>query len=557
MTEIKNISFQLHEYSYFVLDKEKIYIVPASPYRQIKKELQNYLRERVKKLQEKRPPEAIEKNTHCSLCGKQQGEGDALLFPLCRKEHSFGCYECTASVFEKGGSPEIECTEKSCKDSLFAAEEYQNGIEECSRTNKQNESGRSFQQPDTKKHCSIFERLIQQPSKTEKIVLKPQVTSKVSVIREKTVVLLRNVAISDRLFLLLLKKTDLHVREDIGVFGHRDNENCIEEIDRAVYRPASFSLGETLSPNIDRIPPRSIVCACREIFLHKNSSLNLLLKLETQENNEVEDIELVAFGCSQMEEIMREDSKSICIGKIKRMKLTGYAIYVLPKLAICEENEMESFTMNAELPMEVFSLRGLTKTIISNSDIWERPARRLHHEHHDKSGDKTAPAQHPRFSIGRTKNMKVSCYAIHFLSFLKLHGENEMEGFAMYASSSKQIIHLTRKEDILFDVGRVKNVFLEDYAVKTLPDLRFHEENTMESIVLQVSLRSHYFGLLLKEKGSVEIGRVKKVVIKRYREKIEDVLKYVLVNEEGNTIESFGAGCDARAQSRTGWNSAE
>ncbi|OIR55984.1 MAG: uncharacterized protein A8A55_3268, partial [Amphiamblys sp. WSBS2006] len=77
-----------------------------------------------------------------------------------------------------------------------------------------------------------------------------------------------------------------------------------------------------------------------------NYSVNLLHKLVLHK-----EADLLSMGADKKEHvsgIIHAENNSICIGKVKRLELFNYAINVLTKLVLHEENEMEEFHLSAE-----------------------------------------------------------------------------------------------------------------------------------------------------------------------------------------------------------------
>ncbi|OIR57171.1 MAG: uncharacterized protein A8A55_2076 [Amphiamblys sp. WSBS2006] len=77
------------------------------------------------------------------------------------------------------------------------------------------------------------------------------------------------------------------------------------------------------------------------------SAVNLLPKIRLKEDCEVEIYSLIAPEERQVSIVLGKEDRSIATGRVKNMELTGYAVCVLPKLRIHNDNTMGSFRLSA------------------------------------------------------------------------------------------------------------------------------------------------------------------------------------------------------------------
>ncbi|OIR55664.1 MAG: uncharacterized protein A8A55_3590, partial [Amphiamblys sp. WSBS2006] len=128
--------------------------------------------------------------------------------------------------------------------------------------------------------------------------------NKAVLLSEKTTVVLRDVALSDRVFSVLLSKTKVSVGECFSIFGDNEDEDCIRE--HCIERNTPFFLrriGEDEKPLVsflEKIPPNSINCTLKKITLKKTVLINILPKLSIRKDCEVE---LVLLDADKREQV--------------------------------------------------------------------------------------------------------------------------------------------------------------------------------------------------------------------------------------------------------------
>ncbi|OIR58413.1 MAG: uncharacterized protein A8A55_0813 [Amphiamblys sp. WSBS2006] len=83
-------------------------------------------------------------------------------------------------------------------------------------------------------------------------------------------------------------------------------------------------------------------------FILSGSAVNLLTKTRIGEDCEVEQYSLLAEEERQMANVLEKEDKTIATGRVKKMTLMGYAVCVITKLRICNDNTMERFALSAD-----------------------------------------------------------------------------------------------------------------------------------------------------------------------------------------------------------------
>ncbi|OIR56355.1 MAG: uncharacterized protein A8A55_2898, partial [Amphiamblys sp. WSBS2006] len=113
---------------------------------------------------------------------------------------------------------------------------------------------------------------------------------------------------------------------------------CLERNNEAV---------SNLAPeNIERMAPKSIGCSLEEVKQYNTGLINILPKLRINENNEVKKLRLDATEKEHVSTILAQD-QPFCIGRMKDMILEDYAVSILQKLRIHEAHRIEQLRLNA------------------------------------------------------------------------------------------------------------------------------------------------------------------------------------------------------------------
>ncbi|OIR56163.1 MAG: uncharacterized protein A8A55_3091 [Amphiamblys sp. WSBS2006] len=178
-------------------------------------------------------------------------------------------------------------------------------------------------------------------------------------------------------------------------------------------------------------------------------AIKLLPKLRLHEDSEIEELYLETGHEGYVSSILGAGDRSIWLGKVKSLKLKHCAVNLLPKLKLHEDNVMDVW------------LSGWWYGDISEILVKK---------------DRT-------ICVGRVKSLSLEFYAISILPKLKLHEDNVMEYFWLYAKEEIYVSKIFGAEDSSIWLGKVKkSLRLELYAISILPKLRLHEDNVLDSL---------------------------------------------------------------------------
>ncbi|OIR57381.1 MAG: uncharacterized protein A8A55_1858 [Amphiamblys sp. WSBS2006] len=407
-------------------------------------------------------PAEKERDSVCVMCRAKNTK--TFLFPTCRIVHSFACEGCIPEILRYEGSA---CSFPSCINDNLLREEFRKTVEQ------HNGGATAYTQ-------TIDLLTLTIPGRWPKPVL----------LKEETVVTLKNIALSEVLLFKLLKKTHVVVGENVSVFGNFKGEDCIRAgtdfEGLRLLRPASFQeiqISVCFMENITRMPNKSIKIGKSNRLGLPNCSINILPKLKMHEDNEMEGLELHILKTKHISEAIRTRQNRIWLGEMKNLKLRLFAINTLHRLVLHEENEMERCFLNAEKDESIFEAI-LTK----NNSIW----------------------------LGKVNNLDLELFAISILPKLKLHEENEMEEFSLSADKEEYVSEVTRAENNSIYLGKVKKLELRDYAVNALPKLKLHRENEMEKFCLNADRIEHVSEIILAENNSIHTGKLKNLKLWEY-----------------------------------------
>ncbi|OIR56614.1 MAG: uncharacterized protein A8A55_2638, partial [Amphiamblys sp. WSBS2006] len=235
----------------------------------------------------------------------------------------------------------------------------------------------------------------------------------------------------------------------------------------------------------------------RSIWVGKVKSLDLtgyaveiLLKLRFHEENVMEEICLIAMYAGHTAKILGAEDNSIWMGKLKKMSLFWFAVEALPKLKTREKDVMGKIELYAE-----------------NTD---------HVEH-------ILGAEDRNISVGKVKELVLVGYAIEILPKLKLYTKREIRKLSLAAEEQDVMERVLRKKNLGILVGRVNKLCLKDFTVKLLPKLRIHEDDRMEK-VLKVRDPEKIAGILGKRK--TRSGRISKGTFLYYGRIFHEVFEF-------------------------------
>ncbi|OIR56829.1 MAG: uncharacterized protein A8A55_2420 [Amphiamblys sp. WSBS2006] len=287
----------------------------------------------------------------------------------------------------------------------------------------------------------------------------------------------------------------------------------------------------------------------------KNHAVEILPKLRTHGEDVMEELVLDADNAEHLAEILKTETNSVWAGRVKRLELRGYAVQILPKLKFHEENEMEELDLDAD---EAEYLTEMLRT--KNSSILVGKVKKLNLRHyamkilpklkfHKESAMEELVLNAKHFGetagiykkknkgiwIGKVKRLELGGWAIGILPKLRVHEENEMEEFGLWADSPGYITRVLKEENNSVWVGKVERLKLRGYAVQILPKLRIHEENVMEELELDAKRTEHLAKIHKTENNSIWVGRVKRLDLRGY---MLEILPKLRIHEE-NVMEEF------------------
>ncbi|OIR56012.1 MAG: uncharacterized protein A8A55_3241, partial [Amphiamblys sp. WSBS2006] len=227
-------------------------------------------------------------------------------------------------------------------------------------------------------------------------------------------------------------------------------------------------------------------------------AINILPKLALHEENEMKEFILSAEKKEYVSKVIRAENSSIWLGKVKKMELFRYAINVLPKLQLHEENVMDEFCLSAD------RIEYVSEAILAENNIW----------------------------LGKVNKLDLKLFAINILPKLKLHEENVMEEFSLSVEKEEYVSEVIRAKNNSIWFGRLKNLRLKSFAIRILPKLKLHEENEMEEFSLNSEKKEYVSEVIRAENNTIWLGSVKKVTLFRYAINILSKLHEKNVMEE-------------------------
>ncbi|OIR57318.1 MAG: uncharacterized protein A8A55_1927 [Amphiamblys sp. WSBS2006] len=240
---------------------------------------------------------------------------------------------------------------------------------------------------------------------------------------EKTTVTLSNIEISVKLFLVLLGKARVTVGERFSITKHARNEDCIGEHDmtRTPFGLARYEAVSSLAlENIEGIPKNSIGCYLKEVSLYNTGLINILPKLRIHEDSEVECFWVTADEKEHVSTLL-EQEKMFCVGRVKIVNLSEYAVSVITKMRIHEDSVVESLTLVASRKKHVAAVLEQDKT----------------------------------FFVRRVKRVKLYNYAVRVITKMRIHEDNTMEDFVL-AADKKHFPRTLEEGDSSIELGRIR-----------------------------------------------------------------------------------------------------
>ncbi|OIR57222.1 MAG: uncharacterized protein A8A55_2021, partial [Amphiamblys sp. WSBS2006] len=482
-----------HKSMFFVFTEKDVFLFPEDEYNSFKQDKEGYTC-----LKRKYFSDVTDRDVErviCIVC-HEEAKLEDFVSPLCRQMHFVLCRECIEYLKKRTNKREVACP--YCKE---------------------NKSDKAYQEEILGVLFSLM------PHKTlHSIELKPDMEVKTATkLTRETKVVLSQITITAPLFFRLMARTAVRIKKRISLFGYDDSLDwCIGKLGWrtsgrttvSVYRcnkeeikwiAANTSAEEnrTLSPwKIRR--DESNVCAFLKCWVginensgHNNSSLELskeeptknilgegnssiwvgkvkklilkghaveiLPKIKLHGENVLEELELDASYEENIADIFRMESKSIWVGKVKKLKLLYFGIEILPKLRMHGENVMKELALYAEYRENIAEIFRM-----ENNTIW----------------------------VGRVKNLILGGGAIDTLPKLRIHEENVMVELNLWENLHGYIAEIIRIKNNSIWVGKVKKLSLKHNGIEILPKLRIHGENVLEELSLSAKCPTYITGIL-------------------------------------------------------------
>ncbi|OIR57331.1 MAG: uncharacterized protein A8A55_1910 [Amphiamblys sp. WSBS2006] len=155
----------------------------------------------------------------------------------------------------------------------------------------------------------------------------------------------------------------------------------------------------------------------------KNHAVSILAKLKLREDCTIKKLSLSADKEEQIAAVLRTEKNSIAVGGVREVKLVGYAIGVLPKLKIREDNVMEKL-------LAVVEEEHQKEAILGTEDC--------------------------SIDVGVVLNMTLVSYAAAILPKLRTREDRTMEWFCIHALKKEDILKTFGAENKAVNVGRIK-----------------------------------------------------------------------------------------------------
>eukprot|EP00917_Polyrhabdina_sp_WS-2016_P013282 GHVP01029241.1.p1 GENE.GHVP01029241.1~~GHVP01029241.1.p1 ORF type:complete len:580 (-),score=77.00 GHVP01029241.1:294-2033(-) len=219
-----------------------------------------------------------------------------------------------------------------------------------------------------------------------------------------------------------------------------------------------------------------------EITLY-SYAINILPKIKIIEENIIKGIRLNSASEEQTKHILEVEDKTIFIGKRinNRMTFYNYSINVVPKLQINEDNILEELYLNNKTKEQVREIIELK----------------------DKS-----------IFIGKiTKRISLYKYSINIFSKIILNGNNIIERLSLDCDLEDQIENIMKIDEMSISVGRITfGIELNNYAINLISKISIDLDNIMRYISFNGQC-FHIVGKTMKLiNKSIGLGKVIKTI---------------------------------------------
>ncbi|OIR56003.1 MAG: uncharacterized protein A8A55_3251, partial [Amphiamblys sp. WSBS2006] len=325
----------------------------------------------------------------CIVC-HEEAKPEDFVSPLCRQMHFVLCRECIEYLKKRTNKKEVFCP--YCKEK---------------------KSDKAYQE----EILGAVLSLMSQHTTSLELRTDTEVETVTRLTRE-TNVILSNTTISDALFFRLMARAVVEIRNRISLVGHDDTLDwCIGELDWRTKKQARICFDNytnqemnQIHENIETIPRRSIQINAGEIHA-VGDGVYFLLKAWAGAGECSLDLFLRTSKKEHIEGFLEEENSSLWVGKVKTLKLEGYAVEILPKLWINEENVMKELALTAD---EAEHITEILKT--ENNSVW----------------------------VGRVKSLKLKWISIQTLPKLRIHEENVMKEFCLSVCDVRYITEILK-----------------------------------------------------------------------------------------------------------------
>ncbi|OIR56326.1 MAG: uncharacterized protein A8A55_2928 [Amphiamblys sp. WSBS2006] len=265
------------------------------------------------------------------------------------------------------------------------------------------------------------------------------------------------------------------------------------------------------------------------------------------EDCEIESLRLYAPRKEHVAEVLKQE-KPFCVGRVKKMKLTGYAASVITKMSL-KDCGVEDLRMHASEEAHVAEVLaqekpfcvGRVKTmeledyavgVITKMGLKDCEFESLSLYANEEAHVAGILKQENPFCVGRVKKMWLGDYAVGVITKMSLK-DCEI-GMLWLSASEKEHVAAVLEEENPFCVGRVMNMNIWDYAASVITKMTIHEDNTMKSFALDAG-RDHLSRILGEGDNSIDLGRIRTGGL-RVPEEIKRKLRYTLVDGEGKEV---------------------
>ncbi|OIR56568.1 MAG: uncharacterized protein A8A55_2684 [Amphiamblys sp. WSBS2006] len=473
--------------TFFLFTKKGIFLVPEREYKQIRQRENGYVCLKRKYLSE--IPNRDTERVTCIVCHGEAAPED-LVFPLCRKMHYVVCKECMGGIHE--GTDERKAFCPYCNE--------EQGSKVCRE--------------------EILDAVLSlmSPQTLPRLELRPDMeVETVTRLTHETRVALSNVCVSDAFFFKLLARTVVEITNIMSLFPHDNSLDCCAgEFGARTGKQTKVFIGggytreemKQVYSNIKTMPSKNIRINAKEIHANEDG-VYFLLKAWAIAGGCSPDLFLKTTNREHIEEFLEEENTSIWIGKVKTLRLAGYALGILPKLKLHEENVFEELILCA---------------------------------HNDRNIAEILKKRNNSILVGKVKRLELTGYEIEILSKLRFHEENVMEKLMLCTASPVVIPGILKAKNNSIWVGKVKKLITQHYGAEIIPKLRIHEENVMEELDLYADANGNIADILKEENNSVWVGRIKKMtltkcairVLPKFRMHEENVLEELELEADSN-----------------------